>query len=303
MDKEDLIRKWLNNDLSEAEKDMFTALDDAQLNHYIIHSAQRFKADEFFKVEDFSEFKAHYKARRQGSTRKSFGNYFLKIASVLIISLGIYFTFFSGDSEKIITLENQKLTIELPDHTIVELNARSEMVYDASDWSKVRTLNLKGEAFFEVSKGKPFKVTTDNGIVSVVGTKFNVNQREHFFEVKCYEGAVRVESDSITRVLHAGDVFKMINGSFSQERISASKPSWIDGMSTFESVPFKEVLSELERQYHIEITLTDTDSNRLFTGAFEHDNLENALTAITEPLNLIYEFRSSNEVVIHGKNN
>jgi hypothetical protein len=41
----------------------------------------------------------------------------------------------------------------------------------------------------------------------------------------------------------------------------------------------------------------------LFTGEFVHNNLENALIAITQPMNMTYELSSSNLVIIHGKEN
>ena len=72
-------------------------------------------------------------------------------------------------------------------------------------------------------------------------------------------------------------------------------------MSEFNAIPIKEVLSELERQYSIEVAIENTDENRLFTGGFPHDNLENALNAITQPMNITYELSSSNLVIIHGK--
>ena len=64
----------------------------------------------------------------------------------------------------------------------------------------------------------------------------------------------------------------------------------------------KLVLAELERQYNIEITYKNININRLFTGGFEHDNLGNALIAITKPMNLTYELSSSNLVILHGEN-
>jgi hypothetical protein len=41
----------------------------------------------------------------------------------------------------------------------------------------------------------------------------------------------------------------------------------------------------------------------LFTGSFVHNNLENALKAVTQPMNMTYELNPSNLVVIHEANN
>ncbi|WP_242119364.1 FecR family protein [Aestuariivivens sediminicola] len=302
MKKASLVKKWLNNNLSAAEKKDFNAMDDAEFNEYIVNSARRFKASHFYQVDDFETFKTHYHTNKASRKTWFHGKYWLKIACVLAVSVGVYLTLFKSSTEKIITLASQKLTVELPDHTMVELNALSQLEYEPDNWSESRKLMLRGEAFFSVAKGKTFSVYTDDGLVSVIGTKFNVKQRERYFEVRCYEGHVKVQSDTVLRHLYAGDVFKIVNGIFTQEQISTNKPSWVDGMSTFEVVPIREVLAELERQYQIEVITKNIDLDRLFTGAFKHDNLEEALKAITLPMHLTFEFVDSTLVVIYERN-
>ena len=45
------------------------------------------------------------------------------------------------------------------------------------------------------------------------------------------------------------------------------------------------------------------DTARLFSGGFVHNNLENALMSITEPMNLTFEISSPNQVLIYGNTN
>ncbi|WP_242205150.1 FecR family protein [Aestuariivivens insulae] len=303
MDKDYLIEKWLKGDLTASEREAFDRLDDAEFNNYIVDTAKRFKADQFSEADDFTRFKHQYNSKKSLGKKWFSGYYLLKIASIVVIALGVYFTFFFDDTEKIKTLASQKITIELPDNSIVELNAGSEIEYHAKDWQKSRNLKLHGEAFFRVAKGKTFTVETKNGTVEVIGTVFNVKQRDHFFEVKCYEGVVKVTSNIITKQLQAGDVFKLYDGVFSAQKISGNGPTWLDNMSTFEAIPIKEVLAELERQYQVEVVAKNMDVNRLFTGAFEHNNIKKALIAITQPMGMTYELSDSNLVIIHGKNN
>ncbi|MGK0252916.1 MAG: transmembrane sensor [Mariniflexile sp.] len=303
MDKDYLIEKWLKNALTDSEKELFSKLDDAQLNEYIIDNAHHFKASHFSKLDDFNTFKTHYKSTRTSVKKLNWFNPLLKIASVIVIGLGIYFTFFSNTRTHVETLAREKTVIELPDHSKVELNALSSIEFNTKNWYDHRDLKLNGEAYFVVSKGKTFKVKTNVGVVTVVGTQFNVKQRENYFEVKCFEGVVKVTSDTITRKLLAGDTFQILNGKFTQGKTLASAPKWKENMSEFEAIPFKEVLSELERQYNIQVTFKNIDVNRLFTGRFTHNNLENALIAITQPMNMTYELSSSNLVVIHGRGN
>lgn len=303
MDKDSLIEKWLKGELNETEKEMFKKLDDAQLSEYIIENAQHFKASHVSKLEDFDTFKAQYKSSKSSVKKLNWYRPLLKMASIFIIGLGIYYTFFSNTSIHVETLAGEKSAIDLPDHSKVELNALSSIEYNTKNWDENRFLKLEGEAYFVVAKGKTFDVQTKNGTITVVGTQFNVKQRDNYFEVKCFEGIVKVTSDTITRKLLAGDTYQILNGEFTQGKIVASAPKWTENRSEFKAIPIKEVLSELERQYNIQVTFKNINTNRLFTGEFVHDNLENALIAITLPMNMTYELSSSNLVIIHGKEN
>ncbi|TGV02718.1 FecR family protein [Flavivirga rizhaonensis] len=303
MDKDYLLEKWLKGDLTDAEKEAFSKLDDAQFNQYIIDAAQHFKVSNFSEVDSFQDFKQRYNLHRTPVKKLSWLHPLLKIACVIVVSLGIYFTFFFNRLTHFETMASEKTTIELPDHSKVELNALTEVWFNAENWNKKRALELEGEAFFKVATGSVFDVKTHDGIVTVVGTQFNVKQRDHYFEVKCFEGIVKVTSDTITRQLYAGDVFRILHGTFSETKTTVPSPKWTHNISNFEAVPFKEILAELERQYNIEVTFKGIDANRLFTGGFVHDKLENALISITQPMNLTFELRSSNLVIIHGKEN
>ena len=300
MIEDDLLKKWLNNELTDAEKDAFSKREDFAFNQEIIDKAKYFKASEFSKVDDFETFKAKYKVR-SSVKHLNWLKPALRIASVLVIGLVIYFTMFMNDSMvEQHTQIAEKTTITLPDLSRVMMNADSEITYDKDSWYDNRQLNLKGEAYFKVAKGKTFDVITDNGVVTVVGTEFNVKARPDYFEVICYEGIVKVSSDTITRQLLAGDTYRILNNKFSQDKVGVIQPEWVENRSSFKAVPFKEVVSELERQFNVKVTFKDTKTTRLFSGGFTHKNLEKALSAITQPMNLTYKISSSNQVLIYG---
>ena len=301
MNKEDLIKKWLKNELSDSEKHELSLLDDMDFNAFIITYAQHFKASHNATPLDFKTFKVHYNAKKTTVTSLNWFRPLLKIASVIIVSLGLYFTFFFNNDTLVETLASEKTSIELPDTSIVELNAQSSLTYNSKNWNEKRAIELNGEAYFKVAKGKTFDVKTNSGIVSVVGTAFNVKQRQQYFEVKCYEGVVKVVSDTIIRKLTAGDTYRILHGVFSEGETNDLTPKWTVNMSDFESVPFKQVLAELERQYDIKVTIPARASNKLFTGSFSHNNLEDALIAITEPMQMTYELHSSKQVHIDEK--
>lgn len=299
MDKNNLLEKWLNNDLTASEQETFSQLEDYKLNQDILATASRFKAAHFSTVDDFNTFKKRYEAYQKPIQKLSWFYPVMRVACVLAILLCSYYFFMYNSDTVVNTYANQKTEVVLPDNSKIILNTVSKISYDASNWEDKRELNLEGEAFFKVAKGKQFDVVTSSGIISVVGTAFNVKQREDYFEVKCFEGIVNVTSDTINRQLTAGHVFQILNGNFTEETITYEAPYWTINLSTFKAIPFKEVVAELERQYDVEITLKDDSSQRLFTGRFVHDNLENALISITQPMSLTYKMSTSKQVVIH----
>jgi len=295
MDKDYLIKKWLANDLTEEELKALELLEDHDLHTEIIESAQYFKASHFSKVAEFE--KLEERLRTQDSVRKlNWIQPLLRIAGVFVIGFGIYFLFLYNNMTQVQTLASQKTTIELPDNSTVTLNALSEISYNKNRWNSNREVKLNGEAFFKVAKGEVFDVITSEGIVAVVGTQFNVKQREDYFEVKCYEGVVRVTSKETTKELFVGDTFRMYGNEISLSKTSFQIPQWTKEISDFKSVPYSEVIAELERQYDITVTYDTSYGNRLFTGGFVHNNLDNALKSITEPLELTYSIESSNQV-------
>ncbi|WAC01206.1 FecR family protein [Lacinutrix neustonica] len=291
----------MNNDLTEAEEKVFRQLDDYALNQEILDTAKRFKASQFSNIDDFETFKAQYNTQNTTVKKLNWITPLLRIASVVVIAFGIYFSFFFNNNVYVQTLASQKTTIELPDQSQVVLNAMSSIDYSEKNWKDSRALKLDGEAYFKVAKGKTFDVITSQGKVTVVGTAFNVKQRDNYFEVQCFEGVVKVTSDTITRQLIAGDTYSMFEGKFTSDKINAVVPEWTNNNSIFNAMPIKEVVAELERQYNIQVRFKDVNTKRLFTGGFTHNNLNNALISITQPMNMTYELKSSNQVIINGQ--
>lgn len=305
MDKDYLLQKWLRNELTDEEHEAFSKLEDADFYNEIITSAKAFKASNFSKVDSFEVFKAKaLEAQNKKPVYKlNARKYLMRIASVLVIAFGIYFLFVFNPNTQIETLASEKTTIELPDASLVSLNAYSTISFNKKDWKENRLVELDGEAYFKVSKGGQFDVKTQEGLVTVVGTEFNVKQRSNYFEVVCFEGKVKVVSDTISRLLQAGDSYRILNNMFTETTTTSIKPKWTENISEFVSVPFKEVLAELERQYNIEVTFKDVNVNRIFTGGFMHNDLESALLSITQPMDMTFELSSDNLVVIHAKKN
>lgn len=299
MDKEQLVIKWLNNDLTEEESKAFDALEDADLYKEIIEEAQRFNGNTHAKVESFDALEEKLVSKSNNSI--NWVKVVSSIAAIFIVGFAL-FTFLNKDQiSSFQTTLAQNEVITLPDNSIVNLNELSELQYNNSKWETNRSLDLNGEAFFDVEKGKLFDVNTPFGTVSVLGTEFNVMSRDSIFKVSCYEGLVQVAFDDENVKLPAGTEFILSSGKGSKSKITIAEPYWLKNMSVFENASFEDVIIELEKQYDI-VVQHPSDLNIKFTGAFEHNNLENALKSISKPFNLTYKIDTKKVIITNGEN-
>ena len=301
MDKEYLLKKWLDNDLSEAEAKAFKALDDAKLYEEIVDEAQRFGGNHQAKVPAFETLDKRLEDKKVAPFN------WMKVASrfaaVFVVGLALFFFLNKDNTNTISTDLAQKETVTLPDNSRVELNELSQLDYNSSNWKNERTLNLKGEAFFDVEKGKRFDVTTTLGKVSVLGTEFNVLSKDSIFKVTCYEGLVEVRYNDKVIQLPAGSEFILDSGKAQKSNVAIAEPYWLKKMSVFKDAPIKAVLLELENQYNISITDSIITDDLRFTGAFEHNNLNSALKSISQPLGLTYSIINNEKVTIRNVKN
>lgn len=291
MEKEDYIKKWLEGTLDEKEKAVFERTEAYRSLDKLSNSLMSFKAPEYDMDAGYEGLTAQISSKKGRVVTMSRISPVLKAAAVLVAIAGSYFLFLHDPSTVIKTVAAEKTEITLPDSSFVALNALSRLAFHEKNWAKERRVELDGEAFFEVSRGSRFDVITSSGTISVLGTAFNVVNRKDYFEVICYEGSVKVESgDEIVKLLPK-QIFQKISGvgSTGSEKSTNTAPDWRRGESSFESVPFRHVMQEFERQYNVSITTRNVDSEQLFTGTFTHSDLSLALKSIALPLNLTYK--------------
>ncbi len=296
MKKEDLIKKWLDNDLNNNELEAFKKLEDHDSLVKLSDSLKHFKADEYDSDKELTSVLQHIKTKK--SIKNNWVKPFLRIAAILVISVGVYY-FVTNTDTTINTVIAEKTAVELPDLSEVKLNTESSLTFNKKKWNDKREVELNGEAYFKVAKGSKFSVITKNGIVTVLGTQFNVKQRDNYFEVVCFEGSVGVDYNETSVKLKPGYSFLIIDGNqYAKDIDTRAEPSWINNESYFNSLPYNQVLNELERQYGISIETKNIDLTQLFTGTFKHDDLELALKSVTLPLNLKYQLKNDTTIVL-----
>lgn len=214
-----------------------------------------------------------------------------KIAAIAAIFIGVIAMFLLMQNRPELMIHEapygSTAQIELPDQSIVTLNAGSAIKYDSDKFIKERIIYLEGEALFDVEPGSSFRVETKKGTIEVLGTMFNVRQWGDELLVECYEGSVAVSVESSSLVLSSQQTaISRGEGRLESKVFEHSVPLWQVGISKFDSVPVQLVFEEMARQYDIEIT--GTFENKIFSGAFSHSSLEKALEEVCIPMDLSY---------------
>ena len=215
--------------------------------------------------------------------------YFTAAAAIILLLL-VPMVYTSNISSQ----RGEHVTIELPDGSIACLNAQSEISYKPLLWYFKRDVRLEGEAYFSVEKGSRFTVKSDNGSVTVLGTKFNVKSRDDIFEVSCLTGKVAVKSEMneslLEDVLIEGGEGVSFSGNDTMKRVSGetneNSTSWMEFNFVFTGAPLNQVLGEISRQYDIDIEYDGTE-DYLYTGKFSKEvPVEQVLEIVTLPFSL-----------------
>ncbi|GGW23631.1 iron dicitrate transporter FecR [Arenibacter certesii] len=288
--EENYLAKWLNNELSEEEVAKFKATKEYTSYKKIVDATNSMEAPTF----DMAKAKRDLYKRKEANETKvlTLNPYkkYLRIAAVIAVIVGISYFYNAPTNEIVNTQYAERAAVILPDDSEVQLNADSQISYQKKNWKENRNIDLKGEAFFKVAKGERFTVSTDMGMVTVLGTQFNVENREGIFEVSCYEGLVSVLYNQKETKLSAGQSLVVINGQLkTSELANGHQPSWLQDESTFKSIPLKFVLDEFQRQFNMEVETKDLDLEQLFSGSFSNTDKNLALQSISAPSGLKYK--------------
>ncbi|RPD39610.1 FecR family protein [Chitinophaga barathri] len=162
---------------------------------------------------------------------------------------------------KIATPRGGQYTITLPDGSRVWLNASSSLRYPAVFSGRSRVVELKGEAYFEVSKqaGQSFVVKVEEMEVKVLGTHFNIMayDDEPALKTTLLEGAVEVKKADVVRTLKPGQGASLHRQSGTLELLpevnTEEAVAWKNGFIQFEGNDIRSVMRQVARWYDVEV--------------------------------------------------
>ncbi|GGI55732.1 FecR family protein [Winogradskyella haliclonae] len=290
---DNFLAKWLAGELSESELEAFKASDDYEAYKAIINtidSAELPTADLSKKYEAFqTRIKTQNNSLQENksSVKRIIPLWVYSLAAACVILFIGYRTFFQLAEYN--TDFAQQQVVMLPDGSEATLNADSQLAFKTFGWKTNRELNLNGEAYFKVKKGKTFTVATTQGNITVLGTEFTVISRPKFFSAQCFEGKVRVSINGEKSViLTQGMAINVQEGIANQYNFREKEPSWLTDESSFIGVDISEVIAELERQYNIKVKGKALLKPAQFSGRFTHNNLNQAALTIFTAMDIPY---------------
>lgn len=207
------------------------------------------------------------------------------------------------------TGNGQRTQTYLPDGSRILLNAATRLSYPKEFSDRERRVRLRGEAFFAVKTGAhPFIVETENAVVKVLGTEFNVRYRGNRTEVTVKFGKVALSpaDNANTVFLTQGQRSLVIEKSQPISPAIADldrELAWLNGELAFLRAPVVEVFAELTRVFDVKFRFSEElNLDRTLTASFRQDlGCENIVEQICFSLQLEYQKLGINNFVIQKK--
>lgn len=181
---------------------------------------------------------------------------------------------YKGKANKLIyntvtTNRGRQWELTLSDGTRVWLNAESSIRYPLSFNGQDRTVEVTGEAYFEVEHNAdhPFKVLVRNQIIEDLGTKFNINAYKDQVTTTLVSGSLRVHLADRSALLRPGqqariDQFIHLKYAVNTEAITA----WKNGLFQFDKADLQTIMDQISRWYNVHVVYSGQPSIRLFSG-------------------------------------
>lgn len=216
----------------------------------------------------------------------------LFLLSTVAVSLYFYFLV----PVEITTEINTNQTVTLPDRSTVVLSGNSSLRY-ARYWSgnRPREVWLKGKAHFDVThatdSNNVFIVHAGKARIEVLGTTFDVTNRDEAVKVLLKTGKVRMQSEVIrsqetpvAAVLMPGEEAELSATSGLITKKTADLETsmhWIQQKFVFDNTPFEEVAKTIEENCGVKVTIRRQElRSRRITAHLDSKNLDVFLTGV-----------------------
>lgn len=266
---------------------------------------QNWELDEVW--QKLSEARAHYEAPETTGARVIPLRFWQRRATLIAAAVGLLlliagitlFKLTYNPPIEYATNYGEKRTIQLPDSSVVVLNANSRLTIPSKwTYNSPREVKLKGEAFFSVFhkiNNQKFIVYTSDGIqVEVLGTEFNVSDRGSKSRVVLASGKVRLNiartGNNKQVIMMPGELVEVPDkaGTITKREVNtALYTSWKDNKLVFDNTSLREIATILKEDYGYTIIFQDTAlADKKITAYLDAGSLNDILVTLSETLGI-----------------
>jgi len=227
----------------------------------------------------------------------------LRVAAVLIplITISIVYLLLTQKQKTMTKLAtNQIVHDTLSDGSVVSLNNNSKLTYPEKFNGNMREVSMEGEAFFDIKpdKEKPFVIHTENMLIKVLGTSFNVKARLESDEIEVYvktgqvmfadAGKAGVYEVSITLQPGETGVYNKTTRKISKtNEVDENNLFWKTKSLVFSRANLSEVIATIQEYYPVSIVLQNENLKSLhFSATFKDQPVDSILSIITNTFDL-----------------
>lgn len=200
-----------------------------------------------------------------------------------------------------------QFAVVLDDGTKVWLNAASSITFPTKFTGNKRSVNVTGEAYFEVAKDptKTFQVHARQQTINVLGTHFNLNaySENRTVQTGLFEGRVMIAAGGNEIELRPGQLAKWseVGKGLKVENISdmESLLAWKNGMFSFDNSSIVEIMQIISRWYDVEVAFENDDySQCTFDGMIsKKESIEQVLNILSASQQLAFKVTGKKIVV------
>jgi transmembrane sensor len=314
--QDEILAKYLSGEMNEAESYAFE--EEISVSEENIISIEKMKK-QWTAIEGFKGTRSPHTRKawdklhdrlqdeklipaQRVVSKSSLVHNLVRIAAVVLILLGIGAVVYMNMSRKP-AVEIVRLNTSNEANTLIKTLADGSVIYIAQNSlfsfpeefaSGSRNVELRGEAFFDIAPNpdKPFIIETDEALIQVLGTAFNVKtQNGNGFELFVDRGKVKVtlkKDPSHNEMVMAGEKISNINNRLVKSKhIANEAASWYKQRMHFKDETLRNIINVLNRNFNTTFVLADNEIGKhKLTVTFQNETAETMTELICVTLNL-----------------
>ena len=302
---DDLLVKYLLEETSPEETrlvEQWLSADPANRHLYehfrLIWNESRHLADGFTTSEETAWHKFRQRIHQAPASGRSIRSAaWLRIAALFLLVASITAIEYLGSGHSAISTHTvasleTPLTDTLPDGSLITLNRHSAISYPEKLKGDTRMVALKGEAFFQVmpDSRKPFQVHLNGLTLTVLGTSFNIRDKDSLTEIVVETGLIRVTNKyhSILAGAHEKIILRKNDSSITKEPAASELYKYYRTHEfVCDNTPLGQLVEVLNEAYDVHIVIDNPALQKLpLSTTFRNESLDHILSVISETFGL-----------------